>query len=626
MGLFKNLSEDIQEVDIIVAGGGTAGCTIAGRLAEADPSLSILVIEGGPDNYEDPTIVTPAMFTTHLAPGAKTALSYKARQSDHVAGREVIVQSGGSLGGGSAINFMMYTRAQSDDFDAWNTPGWTTDEIYPFLKKLETYHGPGDAKYHGFDGPIHITDGTMRMKKTEDDFLRATEKAGWPELRDLQTLGHNNGFQRWLRYITPDGKRSDAAHMYLHPRLNDGKHPNLHVLVESQVVRVLFDEEKRACGVEFQANPLFASSVLQTLPPKRTVRARKLVVVTSGACGTPSVLERSGLGSAEVLEKAGVPLVEDLPGVGNDYQDHNLILVPYKSALEPSETLDEIMSGRLSLEEAQKKKDPRLGWNSVDVAGKLAFTEEDAASGGPDFKAAWERDFKSKPNRPLILMVLLNGYFGSAPCSEPGQYASIGNCTLYPYARGHIHITGPEVGDQLDFNAGFFSGAGNLDIYPQMWAYKKSREIMRRTAMYRGEVAEAHPPFPASSKAACATFDAELDASTLEDLEYSAEDDKILEQFLRENINTTWHSIATARMAPREQFGVVDKDLNVYGVKGLKLADLSIAPENIGSNTNNTALVIGEKAADIIMGELGLSQTNGVSTSASEVEQVKARI
>lgn len=177
---------------------------------------------------------------------------------------------------------------------------------------------------------------------------------------------------------------------------------------------------------------------------------------------------------------------------------------------------------------------------------------------------------------------------------------------MYPYSRGHIHITGPEVGDPLDFNVGYFSDEGDVDIKMQMWAYKKAREIMRRTAMYRGELALTHPPFPAYSKAACVTFEEERDLSSVKDLEYSPEDDMILEQFLRENINTTWHSLGSAKMAPREKFGVVDKDLNVYGVKGLKLADLSIAPENVGGNTNNTALVVGEKAADIIMRELGL--------------------
>ncbi|KAI0516961.1 GMC oxidoreductase [Xylaria bambusicola] len=604
MGLYKNLDDNFGEVDVIIAGGGTAGCIVAARLAEADPGLSILVIEGGQDNYNNPAVVTPAMFLTHLAPDSKTALFYKARKSDQLAGREVIVPCGGTLGGGSSINFMMYTRAQSDDFDSWKTPGWTADELYPFLEKLETYHGTSDGGHHGHNGPVQVSDGTLRVKSVEDDFLSAVAKMGWQEIPDLQTLNHNHAWAQYKRYISPDGKRSDAAHMYLHPRLHDGKHPNLHVLVESQVVRVLFDNDKRANGVEYQSNPLFNP---QDKPAKRTVRARKLVIVSSGACGTPLVLQRSGLGHADVLEKAGVPLVEHLPGVGNDYQDHNLILFPFKTSLQPHETLDELLSGRLSFEEAAKKKDPRLGWNTIDVAGKLRFTEEDAASLGPEFKAAWEQDFKHKPNRPVMLMALLNSYFGPPGAVEPGQYATMGNYTAYPYSRGHINITGPEVGDPLDFNVGFFTDAGDKDVKKQAWAYKKSREVMRRTSMYRGEVPGFHPPFPADSKAALVTLDTALDTSTVTDIEYSAEDERILEQFLRENVNTTWHSIGTCKMAPRDQLGVVDKDLNVYGVKGLKLADLSIPPENVAANTNNTALLVGEKAADIFIRELGLA-------------------
>ncbi|KAJ8127167.1 hypothetical protein O1611_g6470 [Lasiodiplodia mahajangana] len=201
MGIYKNLGEDIQEVDVIIAGGGTAGCIVAGRLAEADPNLSILVIEGGRDNYQDPTVVIPGMFPIHLAADSKTAIFHTAKKSDYLAGREVIVPCGGMLGGGSSINFMMYTRAQRDDFDSWKTPGWTGEDLYPFLKKLETYHDSKDAEHHGFDGPIHVSDGTMRVKRSEDDFISAAAEVGWPELPDLQTLDHNGGFARRARAI-----------------------------------------------------------------------------------------------------------------------------------------------------------------------------------------------------------------------------------------------------------------------------------------------------------------------------------------------------------------------------------------------------------------------------------------
>ncbi|KAI0394438.1 GMC oxidoreductase [Xylariaceae sp. FL0594] len=613
MGLYNKLPEDVKEVDVIIAGGGTAACIIAGRLAEADPNLSVLVIEGGMDNYGNPDIVQPGRFLSNIAQGSKTALFYKARKSDHLAGREVVVPCGGVLGGGSSINFMMYTRAQRADFNAWKTPGWSTDELYPFIKKLETYHGPRNDEYHGYSGPVHVSDGTMRLKHVEDDFLRAAGAVGWSETADLQTLDHNDAVARSKRYVSPDGKRSDTAHMYVHPLLRDGKHPNLHVLVESQVVRVLFDEDKRAVGAEFQPNPRFQTEHVNSnsRPPKFNVRARNLVVVSCGACGTPSVLERSGVGRKDILEKVGVPVVEDLPGVGHDYQDHHLMLWPYRSGQPPSETMDELFSGRLSFEDAEKRNDPRLGWNTLDAAGKIRPTEKDLAGFDADQRAAWDRDFKDNPNKPLMLLALLNAFFGDQSKAEPGQYITIGTYTAYPHSRGHLHITGPEVDDPLEFNAGYFSDAGDVDIKTQMWAYKRGREIMRRMSVYRGELEIGHPPFASTSRAACVKLSDGLvsssdDVTSVEDLEYTAEDDEVLARFLRENINTTWHSVGTTKMAPREQMGVVDKDLNVYGVRGLKVADASIVPVNVAANTNNTALVIGEKAADIIMRELGL--------------------
>jgi alcohol oxidase len=170
-----------------------------------------------------------------------------------------------------------------------------------------------------------------------------------------------------------------------------------------------------------------------------------------------------------------------------------------------------------------------------------------------------------------------------------------------------MHITGSSVEDPLDFDVGYFNDTYDLDVKKQIWAYKKQREILRRTNFYRGELAAGHPKFPEGSKAAVIETDEAL--SNVQNLVYSSEDDAAIEQWLRENVNTTWHSLGTCKMAPREEDGVVDARLNVHGVTGLKIADLSIPPENVGANTNNTAMVIGEKAADIILGELSSSGT-----------------
>lgn len=273
---------------------------------------------------------------------------------------------------------------------------------------METYHGPGEKEHHGYDGPIHVSDGGFRDKRVEDDFINASKEFGYPEIKDLQSMDSNNGIQRWQRYVSPEGKRQDTAHTYLHPKLEDGQHPNLHVLVESNVVRVLFDDNKRAVGVEYTPNPEFQTVIGLTAHPVKSVKARKLVVVTCGACGTPPVLERSGLGDKSILDRAGVPVVEELPGVGKDYQDHHLLLYPYRTSLEPDQTIDSILSGRVDATELVVNKDKILGWNAVDIASKIRPTEEEVDELGPEFRAAWDQDFKNAPNRPLMLCGLVS--------------------------------------------------------------------------------------------------------------------------------------------------------------------------------------------------------------------------
>ncbi|TQN66623.1 Alcohol oxidase [Colletotrichum shisoi] len=608
MGIYNKLADGIDEVDVIIAGGGTAACVVAGRLAASDPDLSILVIEGGTNNRDVPNVVHPAFFLEHLAPESKTAIFYQGNKSDNLAGRSPIVPAGGILGGGSSINFMLYTRAQKSDFDSWRTPGWSAADLRPYLNRFETYHGNGDAAHHGSSGPVHISSGGFRVTAAEDDILAAARRTGYPEIRDLQNLEANNGYERWMRYVSPDGRRQDAAHTFLHPLLDDGRHPNLHVLVESKVIRVLLDDRKRAVGVEYTPNPDYQAVLNTTKRPVRRVRARKMVVVSCGACGTPGVLERSGLGDKRVLDRAGVPVVADLPGVGHAYQDHNLVLIPYKTALKPDETLDGIFSGRISREDAIAGKHEMLGWNGVDIVSKIRPSDEEVKALGPEFQKAWDRDFKNDPNRPVMLSGFLHAYLGDHAAIPRGQYTTVANYTAYPYSRGSIHITGPSLADPLDFETGFFSDPHDLDLKKQVWAYKHSREVARRTALYRGEVAGGHPSFPAGSKAALVDDVApDTHRSVTAPLEYSSEDDEAIERFLRENINTTWHSLGTAKMAPRADLGVVDSSLSVYGVEGLKVVDLSIVPENVGANTNNTAFVVGEKAADIIVKDLGIN-------------------
>ncbi|CAG7558090.1 unnamed protein product [Fusarium equiseti] len=575
MGIYKQLPHELREVDVIIAGGGTTACVIASRLSDADPELSILVLESGPDNYNEPGIVHPGLFLGNLLPTSKNNSFHMAKASRDIAERPLPVPAGRVLGGGSSINTMAYARDQVLDYDSWDTPGWSTDELRPYLNKFETYHGDGVEEHHGTNGPVQVSEGSHRYTKALDDFLSTTEELGWSQNKDLQSTqpGSINGVQKSLRYVSKDGKRQDAAHCYLHPRLRDGKHPNLHVVVETEVVRVIF-EEQTAVGVICQPNSEFSSG------QSETVKARKLVIVSCGAFGSPTLLERSGVGQAALLNQFGIPLVEDLPGVGNGYEDHQAMNYAYKTSLEPEETSDAVVFGYSDPQKLIAENAPVLGHNGQEAGLKIRPTEEEVSDLGPDFP-------------------------GYDPDMQREQYLGMSVFTSYPFSRGHVHIGGKSPSNPVDFDAGFLADVNSIDVKKHIWGYKKQREVMRRMDCYRGEFASWHPPFPATSEAACVEVSKAL-GKNIPPIRYTSEDDAIIEQFVREKAGSLWHSMGTCKMAPREKNGVVDETLEVYGLKRLKIADMSIAPANVGANTASTAFAIGEKAAELFIDELGL--------------------
>ncbi|EAQ91743.1 hypothetical protein CHGG_03678 [Chaetomium globosum CBS 148.51] len=580
MGLYNKLPDSIQEVDVIIAGGNLRGCLTAGgsRPEPVDPDD-----RGRPEQRQCPNHYPP-----RLVPHPPCTWQ-------HV---QLILQNQKVCRSGRP----MVWRGYASLFEEGDCPCTPTSLKALTLVKVETYHGKDEKGVHGHDGPIHVSRGTYHSKKVEDEFITSAAKVGWPEVEDVQDLESVNVVGRAYRYVSLDGKRQDAATCYLHPLLNEGEHPNLHVLVESQVKRVLFDKSK-AVGVELRPNPAFGGSASDI----KTVKARRLVVVSCGACGTPSLLERSGIGSQPVLQAAGVPVVAEAPGVGNGYEDHHLAVYPYLNSLDASDTLDDLAYGRMgNPEDLIRAQHPMLGWNAQEVQVKARPTDAEVAALGPEFKKAWDREFRDHPEKPTVIFTVIAGFPGDPSLSTGGPGLAISAFTVYPFSRGHIHITGPQLEDPVDFDTGFFADDGDLDIKKHQWTYKKQREIMRRMPSYRGEMAACHPPFGPGSQAASVTLqDGPLPADA-PDIEYSADDDAVLERWLRENISTTWHSLGTCKMAPRDDDGVVDENLSVYGVEGLKIADLSIVPRNVAANTNNTALVIGEKAADIIIKELDL--------------------
>lgn len=282
------------------------------------------------------------------------------------------------------------------------------------------------------------------------------------------------------------------------------------------------------------------------------------------------------------------------------------MLYPYKTSVGPDQTMDGLLTGQVNVSELIPKNDPLLSWNGVDVQAKVRPSDADVQSLGTHFQAAWEKDFKNSPDKPLMIMSIVSCFPGDPSGVPAGQYMGIATFSTHPFSRGRIHITGPNFSDPYEFDAGFLADDNSIDQKKHFWMYKKQREIVRRMDNFDGEVAAGHPEFPSGSEAA--TVDSKASTGPVQDIQYTPEDDQAIEKFLKERISTTWHSMGTCKMASFNEGGVVDPSLSVYEVKGLKIADLSIAPSNVGSNTCSVAMAIGEKAADIMIKELALKK------------------
>ncbi|KAF8830664.1 hypothetical protein HHX47_DHR2000886 [Lentinula edodes] len=317
--------------DIIFAGGGTVACIIAGRLAQADPSLKILIIEAGSHSLNLHHHVQPARYLNNLVQGH----TFTHHNS-----------------GGSAVNFLMYTRAPSSDYDDWErlgNPGWGSESLIPLAKKASD------------------------------------------------------------RYIdSRTGKRSDTAHHFVYNLQNFSLEPsdssNLHVLTNRRVVKVIF-RNTCAIGVEYVTREDFNG---KSLSQPRIAYASRLVVLSSGAFGSPAILERSGIGAARHVAEANVQQIVDLPGVGENYNDHNLCLTSYLAS-EDSDCLDGIFSGdeeaiKPHLKEWQEKGSGLLAHNSIDAGVKLRPTSEELEELGPSFRQLWKDFYVGAPDKPVAIL------------------------------------------------------------------------------------------------------------------------------------------------------------------------------------------------------------------------------
>ncbi|KNZ73897.1 Alcohol oxidase [Termitomyces sp. J132] len=592
-----------EHFDIIFVGGGAAACVTAGRLAQADPNLKILILETGPLTKDLPRHVQPARYFHNLMNPGETFTLHKAKPSLALAGREVVVPSARCLGGGSSVNFAMYTRAAASDYDDWEkvheNPGWGSKHLIPLLKKAETFQAIGDPEIHGNTGPIKASYGPdtnvasqfLEVARKYDEERKSTD--------DANGFFTCNAYDHLCRYIDAiTGRRSDTPHNYIYKHTDSG-------LTELTISSILFPRNFRAVGVEHVTDA--GRRDVQTSEPSVSYASR-LIVISAGAFGSPAILERSGIGGADVLKRNKIEPIVDLPGVGEHYMDHNLIFSPYLAS-DDADTMDAIFRGnKASIEKfasrwARDGQGP-MAQNGIDAGIKLRPNSKDLDEIGPEFKATWKNYFEHAPDKPVVWLGTFSAYSGNNPAAPWGKYFSATYFTGYPVSRGRVHISmGLNPYGKLDFEPGYLNHPADLGVL--RWAYKKGRELARRMDIYRGEFVLGHPSFPKDSNATTKDFAQPVEIST-PDIAYTAEDDQAIDEYHRKTVETTWHSIGTCAMKPREKGGVVDPRLNVYGVQNLKVADCSVAPANVGANTYNTALAIGEKAAVIIAEDLGI--------------------
>ncbi|KAI9571645.1 GMC oxidoreductase-domain-containing protein [Boletus coccyginus] len=605
-----------SEFDIIFAGGGTTACVTAGRLAAADPSLKILIAESGQHSRDLPCHVQPCRCVENLAPNSTTVSFHVAKPSPHLNGRAVVVPCGRSVGGGSTVNFMTYVRGAASDYDDWDAlgnKGWSFNEVLPLIKKLETFTPVPGRSTHGYSGPIGVSTGGayfgigiqfLDVAKTYDPAR--------PQVDDNTDFKTANAYSMGLiitrrRYVDPvTGKRNDTASRYLYPHSGN---PNITIMVGKRVKRIII-ENGRAVGIEYMSDAISCPGASGELV---TVRAAKLVVVSGGAFGSPSILERSGIGAPSVLERNSIRVLVDLPGVGENYRvtssstDHYGLCMAYYASDE-TETMNDVWSdpqaiaARLSarLKEWEDNGTGKIADTSATMFILLLWgrsaplgspTAAQLTPAGPALQLRWETFFQRRPDMPMAIIGPRADRF-----KLPGRKLfSAFYYILYPESIGSVHITsGEDANSPLDFDPGYCSEPG--DVAQLTLLYKMTHELVRRMPAYRGEVLSYHPTFPPGSPAACKeTIDpVPMDAP---DIVYSDTDDEAIVKFNRDTGDPRHDCsihLGTCAMKPRNQGGVVDSRLNVYGMEGLK-------------NTYSTALLIREKAAVIIAEELGVT-------------------
>jgi choline dehydrogenase len=529
------------EFDFIIVGGGTSGCVLGERLS-ADPANRVLLLETGRPNRNQ--LLRIPMTARNFWTNEHYLWNYQSEPEPSVNGRRIPVPRGKILGGSGAINGMLYARGHPRDYDQWRQlgcDGWSFEDVLPYYKRVE-HDSRGATPYHGNAGPLGISRKPAANPLTPL-FLEAAEQAGIPANED-QNGASSEGMS--VPDLTIDkGERASTYSAFLRPAM---ARPNLTVLTHAQATRLLI-EGGRAVGIEYRH-----------AGHSHIAQAAREIVLSGGTYNSPQLLMLSGIGPADALRKVGIKPLHDLPGVGRNLQDHAGISV-INLAREPLGLVDGLRWDRLLLSVLQ--------WS---VAGT------GPVSGMPVVMNGWYRSRPELERPDIQTLVGANAptagpWFPGIKKPVPRMFASRSGLQ-HPESRGWMILASadPLAPPRIFFN--LFSAPGDLAVLRQ--AIRKVREIFAAGPIRHLMGREVMPGPDVQSDAA-------------------------LDQFIRNTTTTAYHPVGTCAMGIDEH-AVVDPKLRVRGIAGLRVADASIMPTITGGNTNAPCVMIGDKAAAMILG------------------------
>jgi choline dehydrogenase len=531
--------QEIETYDFVVVGAGSAGAAVAHRLS-ANPRHRVLLLEAGPATH--PWSIIPIGYAKLLTNPAANWL-YSAEPEKNTNGRRLPVPRGKMLGGSSSINGLAFVRGQAQDFDTWaqmGNKGWSYRDVLPFFRRMESYAGDGDDEFRGRDGPLRITN-----PQPKDPLYKSLiEAAGQAGIR------HNpdyNGAQQdgiaMSQASISMGRRMSTARCYLDPIRH---RKNLVIETGALTEKVVLDG-KRCVGVRFQVNGR-----------SHEVRVAREVVVSAGAINSPQILELSGIGQPERLKGLGIEVRHALPGVGENLRDHFAPRTRWAIGAKGI-TFNDRGRGLGLVWQAIRYAMMQPSMLNMVAAPIRAFVKSRDGLEAPDLLLGWV---------PMLTELTPKGPKISAQ-SGMTCYAH----PMRPESKGHIHITSADPRKAPAINFNFLSAEPDAALTVR--AIRIARSIMYAPALADMKLTELAPGTARQS------------------------DDEII-QWVKEAAETTYHPVGTCKMGS-DAMAVVDDQLRVRGIEGLRVADASIMPTLTSGNTNAPSIMIGEKAADMVL-------------------------